>query len=189
MKENILFLQKFLKHGITIASIWPSSKALSRATISEIDWDRVKLVVELGAGTGPITDQIARRVQSHTKLIAIERDADFVKILQKRFSSHPNVEIVHSDVRHLDTILKERGIKHVDAFVSGLPTPTLPKPVRNRMLACVRRYLVDGGVFSNITEIPFWYMKYYRAVFKDVSFELVVRNMPPGGVYHCRVGK
>ena len=53
-------------------------------------------------------------------------------------------------------------------------------------LACVRRYLVDGGVFSNITEIPFWYMKYYRALFKDVSFELVVRNMPPGGVYHCR---
>ena len=186
MKENFLFLQKFLKHGITIASVWPSSRALSRATIREIDWQTVKVVVELGAGTGPITDQIVRKVQSHTRLIVIERDADFVRILQRRFSAHENVEIVHSDVRNLDAILKQRGIKHVDAFISGLPTPTLPRPVRNRMLASVKRYLVDGGVFSNITEIPFWYMNYYRAVFKDVSFELVVRNMPPAGVYHCR---
>ena len=47
----------------------------------------------------------------------------------------------------------------VDAFVSGLPTPSLPPHVRNRMLATVRRYLVEGGVFSNITEVPWWYWR------------------------------
>ena len=186
MRENFLFLGKFLKHGTRIASVWPSSTAMSRATIREIDWAHAKIVVELGAGTGPITEQIIRQLRSHTKLIVIERDGDFARILQRRFSSHKNVEIVQADVRDLDTVLKARGIKHVDAFVSGLPTPSLPKPVRNRMLASVRRYLVEGGVFSNITEIPFWYWNYYRKIFKDVSFDLVVRNMPPGGVYHCR---
>ena len=186
LKENVLFLRKFLRHGRKIASVWPSSPQLSRATIREIDWDLVKVVVELGAGTGPITDQIIRRLKPHTRLIAIERDPDFARILQRRFSHHKNVEIVLADVRDLDAVLKTRGITHVDAFVSGLPTPSLPRPVRNRMLASVRRHLVDGGVFSNITEVPFWYWAYYRKIFKDVSFELVVRNMPPGGVYHCR---
>ena len=155
MSENFLFLGKFFRHGVKIASIWPSSPALSKATIKEIDWDKAQVIVELGAGTGPITDQIIRRLKSHTKFIAVERDQDFAKILQRRFSGHKNVEIVVADVRELDGILKARGIKKVDAFVSGLPTPTLPKSVQARMLAVVRRYLVEGGVFSNITDIPF----------------------------------
>lgn len=189
LKENFLFLGKFLRHGTTIASVWPSSPSLAKATIKEIDWEKARVVVELGAGTGPITDQIIRKLKPHTTLIAIERDKDFVKILQRRFSGHTNVEIVHSDVRDLETVLKTRGIKHVDAFVSGLPTPKLPRPVRNRMLASVRRYLVDGGVYSNITEIPFYYWNYYKKYFNQVSFDFVVKNMPPGGVYHCRACK
>jgi ornithine lipid N-methyltransferase len=186
MKENLLFMRKFFRHGVTIASVWPSSVAMSRATISKIDWHQAKVVVELGAGTGPITEQIIRCLQPHTKLIAIERDPDFAAILQRRFSTHGNVEIVQADVRDLNSVLKARGITRVDAFVSGLPTPSLPPNVRNRMLAAVRRYMIEGGIFSNITEVPFWYWKYYRKVFKDVRFDLVMRNMPPGGVYHCR---
>ena len=71
-------------------------------------------------------------------------------------------------------------------FGVSTPTPSLPAGVRGPMLASLNRYLVEDGVFSNITEVPFWYWKFYRRFFKDVSFELVVRNMPPGGVYHCR---
>jgi phospholipid N-methyltransferase len=186
IRHNLLFLSKFFRHGTTIASVWPSSQALSRATIKQIDWTKAKVIVELGAGTGPITDEIIKRIKPHTTFIAIERDKDFAKILQQRFSEHKNVHIVQADVRDLDAVLKSRGIKHVDAFISGLPTPSLPLPIRRRMLATVRRYLVDGGVFSNITEIPFIYWNYYKKIFKHVSFDFVARNMPPGGVYHCR---
>lgn len=186
LKENFLFLSKFFRHGITIASVWPSSPTLAKATIKQVDWTKAQVIVELGAGTGPITEQVIRRLQPHTTFIAIERDADFAKILQRRFSGRANVEIVQGDVRDLDTILKARGVKRVDAFVSGLPTPSLPPAVRRRMLVSVRKYLVPGGVYSNITEIPFWYWNYYKRLFNDVNFDFVARNMPPGGVYHCR---
>ena len=59
---------------------------MSKATIKKIDWDHAKIIVELGEGTGPITDQIVRKLKSHTTLIVIERDADFAEILRKRFS-------------------------------------------------------------------------------------------------------
>ena len=147
MHENLLFMRKFFRHGITIASVWPSSAAMSRATIRKINWHQAKVVVELGAGTGPITEQIIRRLQPHTQLIAIERDHDFAEILRRRFSEHKNVEIVQADVRDLDAVLKARGVTRVDAFVSGLPTPSLPRNIRNRMLAAVRRYMAEGGVF------------------------------------------
>ncbi len=189
LKENFIFLGKFLRHGTTIASVWPSSKHLARATISEINWDTARVIVELGAGTGPITDQVIKRLKPHTHFLAIERDADLFRLLAKRFENLKNVEVVKADVRDLETVLKSRGIKHVDAFISGLPTPSLPASVRRRMLVSVRRYLAPGGVYSNITEIPYIYWNYYKSVFRDVSFDFVVRNMPPGGVYHCRAMK
>ena len=186
MKENFLFFSKFLKHGITIASVWPSSNTLAKATIKQVDWEKARVIVELGAGTGAITHHVIRNLQPHTRFLAIERDIDFVRILRERFAGHDNVEIVQGDVRNLDEIFKSRGILHVDAFVSGLPTPSLPPAIRRRMLVSVRKYLAPHGVYSNITEIPFLYWNYYRSVFHDVSFDFVARNMPPGGVYHCR---
>ena len=51
MQENLLFMRKFFKHGLTIASVWPSSVAMSRATIAKIDWRHARIIVELGAGT------------------------------------------------------------------------------------------------------------------------------------------
>ena len=186
LHPNLLFLSKFLRHGTRIASVWPSSRSLSKATIQRVDFNTAKVIVELGAGTGPITDEVIKRLQGHTTFLAIERDADFARVLERRFSAHKNVEIVLADVRDLDTILKSRGITHVDAFVSGLPTPSLPPAVRRRMLVSVRKYLQPHGVFSNITEIPFIYWNYYKKFFHEVNFDFVVRNMPPGGVYHCR---
>jgi len=186
IRDNLLFFSKFFRHGTTIASIWPSSKALSKATIKQIDWQNAKVIVELGAGTGPITEAIIKKLQPHTLFIAIERDRDFAKILQERFAGLKNVHIVQADVRDLDSVLKSHHVKHVDAFVSGLATPSLPLAVRKRMLVSVRRHLTDDGVFSNITEVPFLYWRYYKKFFKDVSFDFVAINMPPGGVYHCR---
>lgn len=186
LKSNILFLRKFLRHGITIASIWPSSRWLARETIKQVDFDRARVIVELGAGTGPITDAVVSKLKPHTQFLAIERDADFARILRERFKGHANLEIIHADVRELDSILKARGITEVDYFVSGLPTPSLPVGVRRRLLASIRRYMPEHGVFSNITEVPWYYWRYYRNVFQSVDFKLVVANMPPGGVYHCR---
>ncbi len=186
IKTNLLFLRKFLRGGGAIASIWPSSKSLARASVSEVDFDRAKVIVELGAGTGPITEAVVARLKPHTKFIAIERDADFAKILRQRFAGATNFEIVHADVRELDAILKARKITQVDYFVSGLPTPSLPVGVRRRVIAVIRRYMPEHGVFSNITEVPLYYFPYYRKVFQNVQFQFVPVNMPPGGVYHCR---
>lgn len=189
LHPNLLFLSKFLRHGTRIASVWPSSRALSKATIGRVNFATAKVIVELGAGTGPITDEVIKRLGPQTRFLAIERDADFARILRERFSNLPNVEIIHADVRDLDAILKARKIKTVDYFLSGLATPSLPADVRKHMLASVGKYLSPTGFFSNITEIPFFYWKYYKGFFHKVDFQFVPVNMPPGGVYHCHAMK
>ena len=81
-----LFFGKFLKHGTKIASLAPSSPWLSRATVGNVDWAKAEVVVELGAGTGPITRVIAERARPETRVVVLERDPDFAAILRDRFA-------------------------------------------------------------------------------------------------------
>ena len=188
ISHNLLFLQKFFRHGTRIASIWPSSRFMARAGIRHADFSSARCIVELGAGTGPITSEIVKRLDARTQFLALERDPDFVRVLNHRFPSSANVRILQADVGHLDSILNDQGIAQhgVDCFVSGLGTPSLPESARDAMFAAVRKYLRPDGFFSNITEVPLYYMNFYKSIFEHVSFQFVAFNMPPGGVYHCR---
>src|ERR1700760_3678839 len=99
MSDALLFLKKFLKHGTKIASLAPSSPWLSRATVGNVDWAKANVIVELGAGTGPITRVIAERTRPETKVVVLERDADFARILRERFAKYPNFDVIEGDVR------------------------------------------------------------------------------------------
>lgn len=56
-------------------------------------------VVEIGPGHGAITSILANRAK---RLLCIELDPHLVTELKVRFTSHPNVEIVHADILATD---------------------------------------------------------------------------------------
>ena len=186
MNDFTLFLRKFIKHGTAIASLAPSSRKLSLATVANIDWARTNTVLELGSGTGPITQVIVEKARPDCRILAIERDPDFVKRLQERFAGVPNVEVIEGDVCNLPAILAERGLSNVDAVVSGLPIPSFPPDLQNALFENVAQVLKPGGPFSQITEMPWVYLKFYRKHFDQVRFKFEPRNLPPAGAYHCR---
>src|SRR4051794_23632388 len=130
MKDFFLFLGKFLRHGTKIASLAPSSPWLARATVRNVDWDRARTLVELGAGTGPITRVLAERAHPECKVVVLERDPDFARLLRERFSDRPNLDVVEGDVRDLEAILADRGIRQVDYVISGLPVPSFPQDLQ-----------------------------------------------------------
>lgn len=186
MRDAALFLGKFLRHGTAIASLAPSSPWLSEATVRNIDWASVKTLVELGAGTGPITQVIARKLQPHTRFLAIERDPDFARILREKFAHQPQVEILQADVRDLASLLADRQIASADAIVSGLPVPSFPKDLQTDLFRVVHRSLAPGGVYNQITELPLVYLRFYRRYFESVRFVFEPRNLPPAGAYYCQ---
>lgn len=186
MSDFALFLGKFLRHGTKIASLAPSSPWLARATLDRVDWDHARVVVELGAGTGPITRVIAERARPETRVLVLERDADFAHLLQQRFGHLAHFEVIEGDVRDLAQLLNDRGIERVDAVISGLPVPSFPKDLQLDLFRVVRSVLAPGGIYSQITEIPWVYQGLYRRFFDEVRFHFEPRNFPPAGAYHCR---
>ncbi len=178
-----LMLRKFVKHGTAVASFSPSSRFLARSICKGIDYDRAECIVELGAGTGSVTQELVDHVRPHTKLVIVELDPDFCTRLRGRF---PHADIVEGDAARMDELLRERGITQVDHVVSGLPLPSFPAAVRDAIIASAARSLAPGGTFRQLTVLPWVYRRLYKRYFADVSFALVPLNLPPAGVYVCR---
>lgn len=189
MNDFFLFIGKFLRHGTKIASLAPSSPWLSRATVGNVDWDKAGVIVELGAGTGPITRVIAEKARPETKVIVLERDADFAKLLRDRFAKYPNFDVIEGDVRDLARMLTDRGIGRVDYVISGLPVPSFPKDLQVSFFKVMRQILGPEGGYNQITEIPWVYQGLYRKFFDNVRFVFEPRNFPPAGAYYCRAVK
>jgi phospholipid N-methyltransferase len=186
MTDFTLFLGKFLRQGTAIASVAPSSRWLAQTTLRNIDWDRATALVELGAGTGPITRAIAQAARPECRVIVIERDPDFARLLRQRFGGWANFDIVEGDVRNLAPILAKRRIERVDHIISGLPVPSFPRQLQRDLFKAVGTVLRPEGTYNQITEIPWVYWRFYRRYFEEVRFAFEPRNLPPAGAYFCR---
>jgi phospholipid N-methyltransferase len=185
-RDFSLFLGKFLRHGTAIASLAPSSPWLSRTTVRNVDWERARVLVELGAGTGPITRVLAEKARPDCRVVVLERDPDFARLLHERFDTHPNFDVIEGDVRNLTEILARLGIGQADYVISGLPVPSFPKDLQRDLFRVVKQVLAPEGTYNQITEMPWVYWRFYRRFFDDVRFVFEPRNIPPAGAYFCR---
>jgi phospholipid N-methyltransferase len=182
----LLFLAKFLRHGTAIASFVPSSRWLAQAVVRDIDFEKTRCIVELGAGTGPITEELLRRSGGRCRILVVERDPDFCRRLRERF---PPAEVVQADANDLERLLDERVIDKIDHVVRGLPLPSFSLESRRRILAVVRRRLAASGTFRQLTHMPLIYYPLYHNYFERVEFRFIARNFPPGGFYICEMAR
>ncbi|MCH2136102.1 MAG: hypothetical protein MK101_05915 [Phycisphaerales bacterium] len=147
----------------------------------DIDASKPQTIVELGAGVGPVTAMISKLMHPQSRFLSIELDPDLHELAQERC---PEVDIQLGSADQLDEFLDDRGIDKIDCFLSCLPVPSLPKTVNSALFECWKRRC-SSGVFTQITQIPWYYRRMYRRVFDTVEFKLVPMNFLPAGVYHC----
>lgn len=177
-----LFLQKFLSKGRTISSAVPSSPSMVDSMLQHVDFSRPGTIIELGAGTGPVTEQLVERLRPHHRFVAVENDPDFCEVLRRRF---PNTQLLQQDATRIAEPLAKLGIHKVDYVLSGLPTPSLPRRSLMQLWRWLGEALNPGGLFIQITVVPLVYRRFYTRLFEQVNFEMVWLNVPPGGVYCC----
>jgi 23S rRNA (adenine-N6)-dimethyltransferase len=74
------------------------SNALIREIVTQAGVRADELVLEIGAGTGRISEELARAAR---RVVAVELDPRFADALRRRFRASPAVEVVESDVLQL----------------------------------------------------------------------------------------
>ncbi|MFZ9519051.1 MAG: class I SAM-dependent methyltransferase [Silvanigrellaceae bacterium] len=177
-------VQHFAKAPQQIGAIAPSSRFLATKMMDCIDKKKTKTVVELGAGTGAITQTMLRHVGEEARIIIIDLNAEAVNLLRERLKTNRNVEVVLDDAGNLPGILAQRGLARVDAIVSSLPYASMSPDVTRNILESAAQILSSEGHF-----VAFQYTPFLKKTFSDyfnissVRFEL--RNLPPAIIYDC----
>ena len=186
-----LFLKRFLANPVQVGALVPSSEALCGEITRGINIEAAQTVVELGPGTGVITDEIVTCINPQTKFLAIELDD---KMYENLRNNRPGINVVHDSAANLPEIMKNAGIKQIDAIISGLPWASFPVKLQLAILKSVYNSLADGGYFATFAYLQglmlpagVRFKKLLKKTFREVKVSKVVwSNVPPAIIYRCR---
>ena len=143
------------------------------------------LVVELGGGTGAITQVLLDSMRPDGRLLVFEILPEFVEILRARFADS-RLEIVPTSATSLDAALDDRGIGQLKCIVSSLPLFHMPRTQSLRILRMICERLAPDGNLVVDQRTPFR-LGLLRAVFPYVRVKrLVLSEVPPSFVILCR---
>lgn len=178
-----LFLGEWLRGPAAVGAVCASSRWLAREIASHVPAGD-GLVIELGAGTGMVTDALLNKqgVPS-TRLIVIERSEAFVRHLRRRF---PGTTVICGDAARLDELIPYG--QHIDALISSLPLRSLPQALRRRILDQWTQALDAESILIQYT---YDIRPQTRTCSCDEAFEvqdshLVWANLPPARVLLAR---
>jgi phosphatidylethanolamine/phosphatidyl-N-methylethanolamine N-methyltransferase len=177
------FIRTWFEKPISTGAVMPSSRVLARAMARYVDPLSSGPVIELGPGTGPVTEALVRQGVDPARLILVEFDPDFCRLLRTRY---PAATVVQGDAYRLRRLLDSYVDEPAAAIVSGLPLVTKPLRTRLRLISDAMSLLAQGAPFVQFTyamlpPIP----KELSGVRAEAS-ELIWMNLPPARVWVYR---
>jgi phosphatidylethanolamine/phosphatidyl-N-methylethanolamine N-methyltransferase len=178
--EPILFLTRWLKNPLRIGAIAPSGRELAAAMARQVPTDSVEPVIELGGGTGVITQALLDAGIAADRLIVVERDEPLHAWLVRRF---PNVQVLLGDAAELRSLLTPLGIERASAVVSGLPLLAMRESIRDRIIADSFALLGPNAPFIQFTYGPASPIPCRKLGLRGELKRLIVNNLPPASVW------
>ena len=105
LADNFRFLKALITRPKLVGAVIPSSPALARAMARQID-PAAGPVLEVGPGTGVISEAILERGVTPGRLTLVEYDEELARHLAVRF---PRVQVIQGDAFDLDHTLRSHG--------------------------------------------------------------------------------
>jgi phosphatidylethanolamine/phosphatidyl-N-methylethanolamine N-methyltransferase len=183
LDDEMQFIRTWIEKPLSTGAVMPSSKALARTMARYVAPDATGPVIELGPGTGPVTEALVEHGVDPARLILVEFNPDFCRLLRTRY---PRATVVQGDAYRLRRLLETYVRTPASAIVSGLPLVTKPVRTRLRLISDAMALLAPGAPFvqftyAMVTPIP----KALNGIKAEAS-ELIWLNVPPARVWVYR---
>ena len=182
-KASALFLRRGVSNPQQICSVMPSSPFVGRAMVRAIANRPAETVVELGAGTGPVTRELLASGIPRDRLVLVELDRRLAAFLRSTFSG---IEVVNAPAQTLAAVWQRDGRPKVGGVVSTLPLRIFDPETVDAVLRSAFEILAPNGCFVQFT------YRFVSPVAQDTieRFGLVARrseivwaNLPPASIW------
>ncbi len=145
------FLKSLVGSPRLTGAVAPSGKALARAMAAASGPPPRGIIVELGPGTGPVTKALIQRGVDPRRLVLVEFNPAFCRLLEGRFAA---ARVIEGDAYDLPRTLHGLAGGEIAAVVSSLPLLNQPPPRREKLLDDAFALMGPGGVFVQFTYGP-----------------------------------
>ena len=180
LDDEMQFIRSWFEKPLSTGAVMPSSKALARTMARYVDPHSVGPVIELGPGTGPVTEALVQRGIDPKRLVLVEFNPDFCRLLRKRY---PAATVVQGDAYRLRRLLETSMLDPAAAVVSGLPLVTKPLRTRLRLISDAIGLLAPGAPFIQFTYAMVPPIPARSAAYRTRASNRVWRNLPPARVW------
>jgi phosphatidylethanolamine/phosphatidyl-N-methylethanolamine N-methyltransferase len=185
LDDEVRFLRSWIEKPLHMGAVMPSGRVLARTMAQYVDIKSTGPVVELGPGTGAITNALIEHGVDQKRLVLVEYNPGFCALLRDRY---PQAKVVQGDAYTLRNTLWDVLSAPASAVVSGLPLVTKPMLTRLKLIRDAFIALAPGAPFVQFTysvapPIP----KSLPGVSTEAS-ERIWMNLPPARVWVYRKG-
>jgi len=145
-QDEARFIKSWFDKPLVTGAISPSSPALAKMMARYVDPRSIGPIVELGPGTGPVTQALLERGVAEERLVLVEYDPDFCDLLARKF---PKARIIQGDAyRFFET---DDAVAGAAAIVSSLPLFTKPEETRISLVEKALERADDDAPFIQFT--------------------------------------
>lgn len=179
--DSTLFLREWLANPQRTGAVAPSSPQLTAAMARWLPNNSESYVLELGPGTGAVTDALLKYGLREDRLVAIEKNPTLAKLLRKRFA---DAHIIAGDAWDLDTLLAElpQPIASVGAVISSLPLLNFPPAQADALAQKIRSVLEPRGRWVQYSYQILKNRSRGGGDFRLVASKIIWFNLPPARV-------
>ncbi len=175
--DEVLFFRTWATNPLKLGAVSPTSRALAELMVKHAAPDPAGYVLELGPGTGVVTQALIDAGIAPERIVGIEYDKGFHRRLRARF---PRVNFIQGDAFDLEATLGEFRDLRFSAAISGLPLLNIPKAKRAPYLEAILDRLVPGGIVSQLSYSLTPPQEAIGGRLKVDKSKWVTRNLPPG---------
>jgi phosphatidylethanolamine/phosphatidyl-N-methylethanolamine N-methyltransferase len=170
------FLIGLLRDPCAVAAPTPSGRVLAQAIAAKVDPMRPGLVLELGPGTGVVTEALLERGIASDRILAIEHSSYFAKLFADRFS---DVKVVLGDAFAFEKYLPDRA--QIAAVVCGVPLLNFSVATRRSLIV---RALAAQGPAGRFIQLSYGWNPPVETVHDEKPARTFVwQNLPPAHVW------
>jgi phosphatidylethanolamine/phosphatidyl-N-methylethanolamine N-methyltransferase len=181
LNATTLFLQECLTSPRQIGAILPSSRNLSLGMAKWLPKDRSAYALELGPGTGPVTEVLLERGLPENRLVAVEKSPKLADLLRSRF---PKARIITGDAFELENLLQQHPdiAAKIGVVFSSLPLLNFEPALADKLARDIHGLLPKDGKLVQWSYHIGNKQPKAASHFKFVASKCIWFNVPPARI-------